>query len=1830
MPFSAARFRNLLASILALAFGFGPSTVIAQAESPVPERRLVVTENTDFYGSDIAQLFDTTLAACQRACLTDPNCRAFTFNTRSTACFPKFEAGRIEPFAGAISAFVRDTDAAVLSRVATRTAELRFLGATDLTIARREAEGLGARYPAGLNTAADLLAEAAQARGAGNLARAEALTGAALTLTDAPDQWVELARVLLENRSGNFSDRRRRDVFAQAAATNGYLRGDAAAVRASAALVLAEALQRLDRGRTSIDALRLAQSLQPRADTEALLDAAIAQFGFRITDTNAEAESDTPRICVRFSEDLVQAGQDYAPFVQMSATGLAVEPAGNSLCITGVQHGERYRVTFRAGLPAASGEALAKPVEITQYVRDRAPTVRFPSRAYVLPASGPAALPVETVNVAELDLALYRVSDRNLIRAMQADLFAQPVPYWQEDTLTDEIAEQIWRGTGSAEVVLNRAATTRLPLAEMAGTALEPGVYVLRAAVPGADPWESPAAHQWFVVSDLGITSMAGVDGLHVVVRSLASADAVAGAEVRLVSRSNRVLGSAVTDAQGYVAFAPGLARGTGAAAPALLTVAQGEDDMAFLSLTDPEFDLSDRGVEGREPAPAVDLFLTTERGAYRAGETIHATALARDPAMQAIDGLPLTARLIRPDGVEYSRNQSLPAGAGGHVFALPVAGSAPRGVWRLEVLADVNAAPLASQTVLVEDFLPERIDFDLTLPEAPLRLGDAPDLTIDARYLFGAPAADLAIEGEVVLRARATLPDFPGFSFGRHDERFNPQIEPLPWGQRTDADGSATLAAPLPEIDDPARPLEAEFVVRLSEGSGRPVERRTSRMLVPSGPVLGLAPLFDGDAVPEGSDANFRVVAVDASGAPIRTRVQWTFNRVETRYQWYRTGGGDWNWEPMTTRTRIDGGEMLLGGADMPSSLGARVDWGRHELVVETIEGPYAAASMTFSAGWYATASARETPDMLETSLDRDAYRPGDTATLRIVPRAPGVALVSVLSNRLIAMQMVEVAAGENLIDLEVTDDWGAGAYVTVSVLRPLGDATRDDRLPTRALGLAHAAVDPGARRLSAAFEGPDEAEPRGPLDVALRVKGGVPGETVRATIAAVDLGILNLTSFQPPDPAGHYFGQRKLGVGLRDIYGRLIDGTQGAMGTIRSGGGAGGLGQLDARPPTEELVAFFSGALTVGADGLARTTFDLPAFNGTVRLMAVVWSDSAVGQANRDILVRDPVVVTASLPRFLAPGDESRLLLEITHAKGPGGRMGLDVAASSGLRLSAVPSGFDLAVGGRAVFAVPVFADATELAEIIVSVAMPGGQSLARTLRVPVQVNDPEISRTSRFDLAAGQSFEFDANVFAGLRAGTGTATLAVGPMARLDTAGLLRMLDRYPYGCAEQVAAAALPLLYLGSVAEAMGLGHADDLRGRIDDAIVDVLARQSAGGGFGLWYPSSGDLWLDAFITDFLSRARARGHTVPDTAFRMAMDNLRNALNYARDFDENGAPYAYALMVLAREGAAAVGDLRYYADVKPHAFDTTLAAGQLAAALALYGDQTRADAMFARASRLMAAQGAEGRIWRADYGTPLRDAAGLLALALEAGSTAVDVTALETRVAQRRTGPLSTQEATWALLAAHALIDRPGAEGFTIDGAPVTGPLVRMLDAQTAGDTALRLRNGSDRTQTVTLTTYGVPDQPEPAGGNGYRITRSYYTLDGDAAQPASVAVGTRLVTVLEIMPFKGETARLMVNDPLPAGFEIENPNLLRSGDIGALEFLDLHEWAENTEFRQDRFMAAVDWGGTETLRLGYMVRATTPGSYHHPAASVEDMYRPEYRARTAAGRVQVVE
>ncbi len=429
----------------------------------------------------------------------------------------------------------------MLSQAATRAQDLGFLGEADLARAREESEALALRHAGGQWSVEELLQAARDQAAQGNTRNAMNWTGAALAQSDAADQWLEYGRLaaqLAEAGDGDTGEMRAR---AELAAVNAYLRAGGDAVRVSALLALAQALEPLERGREMIPALRLAQSLQPRAEVTALLDDAIGKYGFRIIETTVEADSATPRICAEFSEPLIKAGTDYAPFVRLPDQRLVVQPSERQICIDGVEHGQRYTLTFRAGLPSAEGEELSRDVPVTLYVRDRSPSVRFPGRSYVLPRSADAGLPIETVNLDTVTLSLSRVSDRNLTRTLQDNYFGRPLGQYELDYLQGDLAEEIWTGTGTVENRLNADVTTRLPMGPVVGD-LDPGIYALTARVDGADPYEEPGATQWFVLTDIGLTTLSGTDGLHVFARALSDATALDGLEVTLLSRSNRAL----------------------------------------------------------------------------------------------------------------------------------------------------------------------------------------------------------------------------------------------------------------------------------------------------------------------------------------------------------------------------------------------------------------------------------------------------------------------------------------------------------------------------------------------------------------------------------------------------------------------------------------------------------------------------------------------------------------------------------------------------------------------------------------------------------------------------------------------------------------------------------------------------------------------------------------------------------------------------------------------------------------------------------------------------------------------------------------------------------------------------------------------------------------------------------------------------------------------------------------------------------------------------------------------------------------------------------------
>jgi len=1647
--------------------------------------------------------------------------------------------------------------------------------------------------------------------------------------------WLRLARTIMQIRPSSDDERKLLLERASSAAYIAYLRAPSRSEEADSLALLGNLLSQRTSWRPALDAMRLSLELHEAADLRGQYERLREQYGFRVLDYSIDADTASPRACFQFSEDL-PARVDFSPFVALAgADKPALSAAEKQLCVEGLKHGETYTVTLRTGLPSTVHETLSQSKDFSIYVRDRKPLARFASNAYVLPRSGQRGIPIVSVNSRAIAVEILRIDDRNLVGTLggsgeydRGD-FKHSLNRYEIEQLRQSRGVSVWKGELAVESPpLNTDVTTAFPVDSALGD-LKPGVYVIVAQpkeLKDTDNDYGSQATQWFVVSDLGLTAFSGNDGIHAYVHSLATTDAKSGIELRLISRSNEVLATRRTDGNGHAQFEAALASGEGGAAPALLTAADAQGDYAFLSLTGSAFDLSDRGVSGRAASAGLDAFVYAERGVYRTGETVYLTALLRDVQGAAALGVPLTLVAERPDGVEYRRTVVPDQGLGGHSVVLPIIGSAPTGTWHVRAFTDPKRPAVGETTFLVEDYVPDRIEFDLTSPTG--RVSPKAPATVDVagRFLYGAPAAGLDLEGDVTVAVAKERAGFPGYEFGLADEEVSAARQPLEDLPATDGAGKAKFNVSLDKLPASTHPLEAKIAVRMAEAGGRAVERTITLPVSPSGAMIGVKPQFSGRSLSDGATAAFDVIVVMPDGtAAARRGLHYELQRVDTHYQFYKRDGR-WNYEPVKTTTRVADGTADA-AAEKPARISLPVTFGRYRLEVSTGEPDGPVTSLAFDAGFYVEANA-DTPDMLEVALDQNEYRAGDTMTVAVTARSAGRLTLNVIGDRLLASNSVEVKPGAVQVKMPVGRDWGSGAYVVATLRRPL-DAPAQ-RMPGRSIGVRWFSIDHAAKTLTLDLKAPPLLRPNSTLRVPIKV--GLPaGAEARVAVAAVDVGILNLTNYKPPSPDDYYLGQRTLSADIRDLYGDLIDGMQGARGQIRSGGDAGAEA-LQGNPPTGPPVALYSGLLKVGADGTAEASFEVPAFAGTVRVMAVAWSKDKIGHASADVVVRDAVVLSATLPRFLLPGDRSSLHFDLDNVEGAPGDYTIAVNGTGALSASATEK-LALRAKQRMAVTIPITASAAGAGTVEVKVTGPSAfaldRSFALTVRTPAQI----LARRTVKPIAKGESVTLSSDLFADLVPGTGSVSVSVGSLTALDAASLLAALDRYPFRCSEQTTSRALPLLYLSDLAKENHVALQPDADQRIRDAIDMLLTRQDSTGAFGLWGVGGGDdVWLDSYVTDFLTRARERKFAVPETAFRLALDRLRNVVGATTDPSKNdGGDLAYALYVLARNGAAPIGDLRYLADAKLDALKTPIAKAQVAAALALAGDRTRAERVFAAALTALGPQPLPDLASRLDFGSGLRDAAALVTLAAEGGASRATVQAAEQRVEAARATlrPTSTQEDAWLLLAASAMAKDAGNVSLNVGGEAMQRPLFRTIRA---GDLKepLRIANAGEDEVKAVVTVTGAPLTPEPAAEKGFKIERLTYTLDGDPVDAKTVKQNTRLAVVLRITEAQPQFGRLVVADYLPAGFEIDNPRLVSSGDTGTLSWITNAVEPVDSQFRDDRFTAAFlrKRDDPAVFTVAYVVRAVAPGKYVRPQASVEDMYWPDRFGRTASESVEV--
>ena len=1621
---------------------------------------------------------------------------------------------------------------------------------------------------------------------------------------------------------------------------------------------------------------------------------------FRFQHVSINTSGDVPEACFEFSDALdPRAEAHYDDYVAVEpGLALSVRATASELCVAGLAYGTEYKVTLLKGLPAKGDARTDRDETIDVSLGDSPAVVALSGDGFILPRAKGKGLAVETVNVTQVKIHVLRMSDRMLpsqIRSAGPDYGSQfevlkggtLTRYQLRQLLARDQVGLVWRGTMDVQPDHNRNVETAFPL----GDVIKPGqvgAYLIVAedaahAMPESffhpkasdqdeypeEGWTEIATH-WVVSTDVALTAVTAADGLHLFVRSLASADPLSGIKLSLLATGRDVLGEGTTDGGGHFVFAPGLTRGTGANAPSSIVAYGPAGDFAILDLKRAAFDLSDRGVSGRPAPSAIEAFLYTERGIYRPGQTVELMTLLRDRVGKAIGDTPLTFVLRRPDGVEANRFAMEAQPEGGFHRSVPLSNTAARGMWSLEAYVDPSGSPVGRAEFDVEDFVPQKLKVTLTATTSVLRPGEPIGATVEGAFLYGAPAAGLSGEAELrVTRDPAPVAGAKDYRFGLVEEKIEDQVQKLAMANADDQ-GRVTIDDVLQPPANTIAPLKAVLSAGLFDPGGRIVKDQIELPIRTQPLLIGIKPRFADDRTPEDQNAQFDVRVFDDAGQPVaRQKLEWRLIREDHVYDWLNRGGD----AGRTFHYHVVDHPVASGNIDIaetgPAVLSQPVEWGDYRLVVDD-PTTQVATSVRFHAGWFTTAKSADTPDKVGLTVDKASYAAGDTARIRVEPPFAGKAELTIAGDRVFETRAITLPKDGATLDVKVSPDWGAGAYAILSAYRPLDQGRPRD--PVRAIGVAWLGLDPKPHTLDVAIGTPDKVTPRQHIVVPLKLDGATRGEPTYVTLAAVDEGILQLTRFHTPDPVDFFFGKRRLGIDIRDDYGRLLDNSA-AAGPIREGGDTG-LGGPSLPVTSTRTVALFSGPVRVSPDGTAQVELDVPDFEGQLRLMAVAYNRDAVGHGEAKLIVRDPVIADLALPRFLAPDDTARLAVQLHNTDGKAGNYHLALTSTGAARIVADhPLDYALGAGERKLDNVTLQGLDEGVASIAADLTGPNGYAVHREWQIAVRAAHYPITIEDTALQVRGTAFRLDAAKLQPFVPGSVSVSLGYSGFAGIDVPSLLQSLSQYPYGCTEQTASVAFPLVYFRDPALLGRLPQNEGVRVRVQAAIDTILDRQDAAGLFGLWRAGDGQAsaWLNVYALDFLVHAKEVGFAVPDGALQRGYIRIKQSMgellqrNNRVHAEGAEATRAYAAYLLARAGRADLGELRRMHDALSWGSDTDgkvvpasvrwinnngndsladpVSLGYLAGALSLMNDRARAIQTFALASanldfdyyaRLYP------RWWFIDfYSTPTRDFAALAAIAAESGETQLAATLIERlRGTPQNIEHLNTQEKAWLLRAAHALNKEGGPAGLAINGEDRVAPLPVALAPDVADiASGYEVANRGTRDLWRTLVIRGAPKLAPSAMEEGYTLTKKYLSLAGQPVDPAHMKQNDRVIVSLQGHSLGTDDHRSVLVDMLPAGWEIEAPIT----DEETYSFLGPLTKARTIEARDDRFVAAFDLGDsfapeqnsaektlpTNYYHLAYLVRVVTPGHFTLPEAEVEDMYRPGVMARSDAGETE---
>ena len=1339
------------------------------------------------------------------------------------------------------------------------------------------------------------------------------------------------------------------------------------------------------------------------------------------------------------------------------------------------------------------------------------------------------------------------------------------------------------------------------------------------------------------LASNLGIVAKGGNDGSYLVaVSDLRTANPVSGVQVEFFDFQKQSLQTAQTNSDGVATVK--LER-----SPFVVVASRGPEK-GYLKLDDGQsLSLSRFDVSGAVTQKGLKGYLYGDRGVWRPGDSVYLNFILEDRQAKLPPNYPIQFELYDPRGQLHTKRSTSDNKDLLYSLYFATRPDAPTGNW----LAKVKAGGATFQkTLKIETVKPNRLKIDLNLAQKDLiRQADEPLQTeLQVNWLHGAPASGLEAKLEVQLNSkRTTFDKFGDYVFDDPARRIDQDARTIFDGKLNDS-GNAAFTTKL--VNSKLLPgfLNANFKTRVFEKGG---DFSTDNVTVPYSPF----PVYAGIAIPKnkygekrldmGQEETLDLVAVDENGRPLANR-SLKVGLYRVNWRWWWDEGYD-NVSRFNNSNHYDAQET----ANLQTNNQGEVDWnvkienwGRYLVRVCDTESGHCSGDF-FYAGYPWDGDdeqGRQAAAMLNFSSDKTNYNVGEEVQLTIPSGGSGRALITIENgSQVLESFWRESKEGENTFSFQTTKEMTPNVYAHVALIQP--HAQQDNDLPIRMYGVIPIKIEDPGTHLNPEIKLPEVLQPEQEITVEV---SEADGKAMAYTVALVDEGLLSLTRFKTPNPWEAFYAREALGVRTWDVYDAVVGAHGGELERILS---IGGDGEIAVNPDDQNANRFKPVVMHLGPFQLrkgrtAKHTLKIPNYVGAVRAMVVASSEGAYGSAEKTVPVRKPLMVLATLPRVLGPGESLELPVNVFAMEDKVRNVKVSVSESSGLVQMATPSqSISFNRPGDQLVRFPIkMANQTGVAKFTIR-AEGNGETTTQEIEIAIRNPNPYITNVVKQNIQAGSSWSPTIDL-PGME-GTNEVQLEVSAMPPINLGERLKYLLRYPYGCLEQTVSSGFPQLYVDKLIP-LDEDQKEKIPANIEATIDRLKLFQTDQGGFAYWPgDDSPNHWATSYAGHFLLEAKALGYTVPNIQLeKWASFQKKVARNWDPSLKDYGymskrayeMTQSYRLYTLALAGKAELGAmnrLRESRQLEP------AAKWNLAAAYAQAGKTDVAQQLI---------QGLSTNVedyteLSYTYGSGLRDRAMILE-ALTVMDQEEKATEMLMAISEglNNQGWHSTQTTAFCLLAigkfaASANLDDDLNFAYQFPGGTATNaasdkPMMLIdIPAGSSAGKAIKVDNKGKGLLFARLILSGQPLAGfETPAENSLGISVAYKDLANRTIDPSVLPQGSDFIAEVTIkhpgvrtIPYR----EMALDQIFPSGWEILNTRMDNVQNFTAASTADYQD------FRDDRVYTFFDIFPTKTRTYRVQLNAAYQGRFYLPAISCHAMYDETINARTAGGWVEVV-